>query len=406
MDHLTAAAGTGGRSRPTEPGVIAIALDYSGVLIPSVGFDMARAVYSAALDAVRNELGDRASVSSGPLDQILFLLFDVAVVAVEDIVAATIHHLGRPVRVDGRDFFVQSRVGLATADGICEAEPSVLIEAALGAVHIAIKTGVHFHEADSALLSELRREVELRTALAKAVDTDFEMHYQPIVSLDSKEVLGYESLLRWRSGGRLLAPAEFLEAAEETSLIIPIGKAGTSAALKQLDRWNEGTPSKSFFVAVNFSARQLSDPVLLPHIERLLAKFELDPSAIWVEITEQDLIKLASPAVRTIESLAELGCTICVDDLGTGFAALRYLADLPISVVKIDRSLISSLMDQTSLRSIVEAICDISHALGIETVAEGVEREDQLPLLRDLGFTHAQGYYFGRPAAASDIVLA
>lgn len=406
MDDLTAVTGTGARSRPTEPCVIAISLDHSGVLIPSLGFATARAVYSAALDAVRSELGDRAWVSSGPLDQVLVVLFDAAVVAVEDMAAATIDRLSRPVSVDGREFFVQSRLGLATAARFGDSDPKILSEAALGAAHIAINTGVHCHEADSALLSELRREVELRTAIAKAVDTDFEMHYQPIVSLDSKEVLGYESLLRWRAGDRLLAPGEFLEAAEETSLILPIGKAGTSAALKQLDRWNECTSSKSFFVAVNFFARQLSDPVLLPHIERLLAEFEIDPSAIWVEITEQDLIKFASPAIRTIESLAELGCTICVDDLGTGFAALRYLADLPISVVKIDRSLISSLMDQTSLRSIVKAICDISRALGIETVAEGVESEDQLPLLKDLGFTHAQGYYFGRPAAAPDIALA
>lgn len=403
VDGLAALAADGRPFCPASPGVILVMLDHSGGLIAARGFGEAATIESAGLEALRHTVGDRAVVLPGPLDRAPVVLFDTEVHAPGDLVAAILDRLAHPLQLSGEVHFVQSRVGLATAATVGTADLGVLVRAAFGAAHVAMETGALVHEATDSLVAEIHREAKLRTAMARAVRGDFELHYQPIVDLATTQVLGYESLLRWRSEGELLAPPAFLAAAEETSLILPIGKAGTRAALGQVARWNEGRASSPLFMSVNYSARQLSDTLLLPHVERVLEELALRPSTLWVEITERDLINFGSPATQTIEALAELGCVICVDDLGTGFAALRYLADLPVSVAKIDRSLVSSITGNPSIRSIVGAVCDISRSLGIETVAEGVEHEDQIPLLRDLGFTHAQGYHFGRPVPPADI---
>lgn len=404
VDGLAALAADGRPFRPSAPGVILVVLDHSGGLIATRGFGEAAAIEAAGLDALRAAVGDRAVVLPGPIDRAPLVLFDTAVHAPGDLVSALLDQLARPLQLTEEAHFVQSRLGVATAVALGTADLGALVRAAFGAAHVAMETGVLVHEAAASLVEEIRREARLRTAMARAVRGDFELHYQPIVDLATTRVLGYESLLRWRSGDELLAPPAFLAASEETSLILPIGRIGTRAALGQVARWNEGRADGPLFMAVNYSARQLSDVLLLPHVERALDELELSASTLWVEITERDLIDFGSPATRTIEALAELGCVICIDDLGTGFAALRYLADLPVNVAKIDRSLVCSAAEDPYIRSIVGAVCDISRSLGIETVAEGVEHEDQIPMLRELGFTHAQGFHFGRPAPAADLV--
>lgn len=401
---LAALAADGRHFSASSPGVILVVLDHSGGLIAARGFCEADNIGSAGLDALRIAVGDRAMVLPGPIDRAPVVLFDTDVQDPGDLVAAVVDHLARPLELSGEAHFVQSRVGLATAAAVGTADLGALVRAAFAAAHMAMESGVLVHEATDSLVAEIGREATLRTAMARAVRGDFELHYQPIVDLGTTRVLGYESLLRWRSEGELLAPPAFLNAAEETSLILPIGRVGTRVALGQAAQWNEGRADGPLFMSVNYSARQLSEALLLPHVERVLDEFALSPSTLWVEITERDLINFGSPATRTVEALAELGCVICVDDLGTGFAALRYLADLPVSVAKVDRSLVCAVSEDPSIRSIVGAVCDISRSLGIQTVAEGIEHEDQISQVRELGFTHAQGFHFGRPAPAVALV--
>lgn len=400
-DRLAALAAAGRPFLPSSAGVILVMLDHSGGLVAARGFREAETIETAGLAALRSAVGDRAEVLPGPLDRAPVVLFDADLHDSGDLVASLLDHLSRPLPLSGGEHFIQSRVGLATTAEVGTADLGVLLRAAYGAAHVAVETGALVHEATGSLMAELQRAATLRTAMARAVRGDFELHYQPIVDLATTRVLGYESLLRWRNGSELLTPSSFLGAAEETSLIVPIGRAGTRAALGQVARWNEGRADDPLFMSVNYSARQLSDALLVPHVERVLDELALSAGEFWVEITERDLINFGSPATRTIAALAELGCVICVDDLGTGFAALRYLADLPVSVAKIDRSLVSAATEDESIRSIVGAVCDISRSLGIDTVAEGVEHEAQIPMVRELGFTHGQGYHFGRPRAAT-----
>lgn len=402
-DGLCRLAAAGRPFRPERPGVILVMLDPSGGLLSAEGIGRAAEIGAAGQEALRSAVGDRAVVLPGPLERAPVVLFDTAHQSADDLVATVLDHLARPLRLGDQAHFIQSRIGLATSAAIGTTDLDELVHAAFGAAHLAVETGVHLCEASRSLAAEIRREAELRTAMARAVRADFEMHYQPIVDLESTRPLGYESLLRWRREGALLTPPSFLAAAEETSLLLPIGRAGTRVALEQLARWSGDGLDEPLFMSVNYSARQLADSLLLPIVEEALDELGLAPSQLWVEVTERDLVNSGSAAARTIEALAELGCVICVDDLGTGFAALRYLADLPVRVAKVDRSLVEAATTDRSIRSIVAAVCDISRSLGIATVAEGVERDAQVPLVRDLGFTHAQGYLYGRPTRAEEL---
>ena len=230
--------------------------------------------------------------------------------------------------------------------------------------------------------------------------SDFELFYQPIVDINSLKAVGYESLLRWRVGGEIRPPADFLDAAEETSLIVPIGRLGVIAALHQLAKWHAESGDLNLFMSVNFSVRQLSDPGLAKLIQAGLDATGVPPSTLWIEVTERDLIRIGSPATQTLIELDELGCIVCVDDLGTGYAALRYMVEQPVKVVKVDRSLINKVGTDNTIRTIVRAVCSLSDSLGITTVAEGVEHDSELQGLRELGFTTVQGYLFGKPAPA------
>ncbi|WP_010541013.1 EAL domain-containing protein [Dietzia alimentaria] len=400
--HVAACYSSGFTFDPAAPGVIVVGLDLTGSFSSAYGFVEAEQIRSAGLSMLRAALGERAVALPGPVDRTLIALFDTEISDPAEVAAALLEQLSLPLPVSGHQRFVQSRVGMATALKTGTSDPDLLLRAAYAAAHQAAESGVHLHEATDSTLPQIWETSELRTAMAQAARADFEMHYQPIVDLYDARTLGYESLLRWRRGNTLLTPPAFLPAAEETSLIMPIGRAGTRAVVGQLALWNSERPSDPLFMSINYSVRQLADPSLLASIQRSLDEHAVSPSSLWVEVTERDIIDAESPAVRTIEALAAMGCVICIDDLGTGFAALRYLADLPVSVAKIDRSLVHMAADP-SIRKIVSAVCDISRSLGIVTVAEGVENEDQIPVLRDIGFTHAQGYYFGRPAPAATI---
>jgi EAL domain-containing protein (putative c-di-GMP-specific phosphodiesterase class I) len=299
---------------------------------------------------------------------------------------------------------VQAKLGVATVGAVPTASgPSGLVQAALAAVHSALVTDIAVGYADSQSIDRLRDEVSRTTELSSSVGSDFDLFYQPIVDIASSATVGHESLLRWRVGDEIRPPAVFLDAAEETSLIVPIGRLGVIAALHQLAKWHAESGDHSLFVSVNFSVRQLSDPGLVQLIRQGLEDTGIPPSTLWIEVTERDLISIGSPATQALVELDELGCIVCVDDLGTGFAALRYMVEQPVKVVKVDRSLIGKVSTDDTIRTIVRAVCSLSDSLGIATVAEGVEHESELQGLRELGFTHAQGFFYGRPVPAENV---
>jgi EAL domain-containing protein (putative c-di-GMP-specific phosphodiesterase class I) len=407
-----------GRSLDTDPdfrnavdaigmdrlGVVVIGLDPTGLLAAAEGWELTERLRPAMGKSLRETLSPRVSVFLGPYDHKLLVLFDAVSTDPEDLVTELTERLSRPTKVDDDDYFVQARLGVASILSVPTAvAASQLVQAALAAVHCALVTDVAVSYADSESIARLRREVARTTELSNSVGTDFDLFYQPIVDINSLRTVGYESLLRWRVGEEIRPPADFLDAAEETSLIVPIGRLGVIAALHQLAKWHAESGDSSLFVSVNFSVRQLSDPGLARLVRDGLHATGVPASTLWIEVTERDLIHIGSPATQTLIELDKLGCVVCVDDLGTGYAALRYMVEQPVKVVKVDRSLISKVRTDDTIRAIVRAVCALSDSLGIITVAEGIELESDLQGLRELGFTTAQGYLFGKPVPAEQV---
>ncbi|MGK2316635.1 EAL domain-containing protein [Gordonia rhizosphera NBRC 16068] len=303
-----------------------------------------------------------------------------------------------PVSDRGRDYFLDVCVGLAVADDLRGATSTGELEqCAETALSDAITRDLPMVVADDALISRGRQAMDRFRRLVQSADTDFRLHYQPIVELDAHTVVGFEALLRWYSADGIKSAAEFMEEIEETSLILPIGRRVIASAIRDLATGINRTIGATGFVAVNLSERQLLDPGVVSLFRHEIDAAGVQPDRVWVEVRENQIISLDSDSARTVEGLHELGCRICVDDLGAGYSALRYVKDLPIDVLKVDGGLIRQMKSDEADFAVVRAICDLAHTTGIDTVAEGVECPEVLPVLIELGFDYAQGHYFGRP---------
>jgi EAL domain-containing protein (putative c-di-GMP-specific phosphodiesterase class I) len=244
--------------------------------------------------------------------------------------------------------------------------------------------------------------VHTETALARALEREeLVVFYQPIVETATRRWVGVEALLRWQHPTRgLLAPAAFLDVAEQTGLIVPIGAWVLSVACRQVQGWNRSLPPEEHLaVSVNLSGRQLTEPDLAKNIASTLEKACIDPHAVRLvlEVTVTLLPADEDEARRRLIELHELGIQLAIDDFGTGYSSLRYVRDLPISTIKIDRSFVSGLGQSSHDEAIVDAVTQLARTLGLRVVAEGVETEEQFAFLSRVGCDFSQGYLFGRP---------
>ncbi len=242
--------------------------------------------------------------------------------------------------------------------------------------------------------------VELRAALQQAIDqAQFRVAYQPIVNLRTGAVVAYEALLRWQHPVHgLLEPAMFLSTAIETGLILPIGRHVFDQAFAQAQRWNDGSrPDERVTVHVNLSPRELQSPTVVSDIAHALRTTGANPKTILIEITESAIIGDTELALEHLSAFKAMGLLIGLDDFGTGYSSLSYLRQFPVDVLKIDRCFIDDLDESDGTGKLLAAVIQLGHALGIATIAEGVETPTQVTWLRDLGCDSAQGYHFGRP---------
>jgi EAL domain-containing protein (putative c-di-GMP-specific phosphodiesterase class I) len=241
----------------------------------------------------------------------------------------------------------------------------------------------------------------LENALRRAPERgELRALFQPIVRLADGAMIAAEALVRWVHPERgLLEASQFVPLAEETGIIVPIGGWVLDEACRQAASWSGegGTPA----VSVNLSARQLSRPDLVDAVAEALAASGLDPDRLWLEITESVLMEDADTAVAALERLRSLGVHLCVDDFGTGYSSLAYLRRFPVDALKVDRSFVAGLGEDPEDSAIVEAVVSMAHSLRLSVVAEGVETEEQLARLRDLGCELAQGFYFAAPVPSS-----
>ncbi|HEU4767239.1 MAG TPA: EAL domain-containing protein, partial [Pyrinomonadaceae bacterium] len=244
-------------------------------------------------------------------------------------------------------------------------------------------------------VSRLQLESDLRQAVEK---NEFCVYYQPIVSLQTGRLAGFEALVRWNHPRRgLVSPADFIPVAEETGLIVPIGQWVLNEACAQIRQWQIESPShRSLSLSVNLSARQVAQPDLLERIKEALATSKLNPHCLKLEITESVVMENAEAAALMFKQLRSLGVQLSIDDFGTGYSSLSYLHRFPLNYLKIDRSFVMRLTTDND-NAIVRTISTLARNLGMEVIAEGIETEEQYQQLKMLGCEFGQGYLFSRP---------
>jgi diguanylate cyclase len=251
----------------------------------------------------------------------------------------------------------------------------------------------------------IARRVAVERALRAAIDQErLLVHFQPIVQLPAGRVLGFEALARWPASDVLVPPSEFVPIAEENGLIVPLGAWVLDQACAQVAAWRGGLPGGAdLYVSVNLSARQVRESDVVDVVADTLDRHGLPGAALCLEITESVMLEDTVGTAAVLGGLRELGVGIAIDDFGTGFSSLAYLKRFPVGRLKIDRAFVSGLDRAGSDESLVAAVVAMAGALGLATVAEGVETEAQAARLVDLGCYEAQGYRFGRPAPAGQI---
>jgi diguanylate cyclase (GGDEF)-like protein len=317
-----------------------------------------------------------------------------------------IDSLRAPVSIGEHLFRTGLSIGLATSD-TCAGSDIDMLRAADLAMYRA-KTGGKgrlevFQPSHHTAL--LQRDA-VRAELSGALDAEqLELHYQPIVDVSSKQIVGFEALLRWRHPERgLISPLEFIPLAEETGLIVPIGRWVLQQATRQAAEWQNRSPLGRLRMSVNVSVRQFQHPDLVGDVADALHKSALDPSLLTLEITESLFAQDTDETTRKIELLKDLGVRLALDDFGTGYSSLSYLRRFPIDTLKIDKSFIDGVTTSPEGHAVVAAITQLGQTLHLEVVAEGLEDADQLQALRELDCPLGQGYHFSRPLTAGDAV--
>ncbi|MGI8576071.1 MAG: putative bifunctional diguanylate cyclase/phosphodiesterase [Egibacteraceae bacterium] len=312
--------------------------------------------------------------------------------------------LREPIVVSGQQVQISASVGLTVTTNPSSA-PELLLGEADAAMYRAKEKGrnrveVFDEELRARATKRLQLEDELRTAIAQG---ELRVHYQPKVSLISGALAGVEALVRWQHPELgLVRPAEFLAVAEESGLIVPLGQYVLEESCRQLARWRtRGGVWERCTLSVNLSCQQLAHTDLVETVRAALHATGVPGERLCLEVSEQVLMDDAPLTIDTLRSLKRLGVTLAVDDFGTGFSSLSYLTNAPIDVLKVDRSLVSTLHQAKESWSVVAAALGLSRCLGLSAVAEGVEQTDQADALRDLGCEHAQGYHFAAPQSAA-----
>jgi diguanylate cyclase (GGDEF)-like protein/PAS domain S-box-containing protein len=393
------------REAGTTQAVLFVDLDRFKLINDSLGHragdDVLCTVASRMVGVLRE--GDTVARFGG--DEFTVLLEEVSGPAEATAAAERIMHALRlPLVAGDREVVLTASIGIAVAEP--GNAPSDLLAAADIAMYESKSSGkdrwtIATADADDRALARLDLEMELRRALS---NDELEVHYQPVVRADGGELYGLEALVRWRHPTLgLLAPGSFMTLAEDTGLVLPLGDWVLERACRDAKSWHDRHPGCAAVVAVNLSARQFQQPDLRDRVADVLRRTGLDPSKLVLEITETVVMQDTERVLSTLHSLRSLRVKLAVDDFGTGFSSLSYLKRFPIDTVKIDKSFVDGLASSAVDREIVAAVVRLAAAVGMHTVAEGVETTAQLDQLRLLGCSAVQGFLVAAPQPIADL---
>ncbi len=316
-----------------------------------------------------------------------------------------IKKLSNPIIINDKEIFCTLSIGVSVypIDG---GDMPILLKRADMAMYLAKVNGKNRYEFfDIKILEILNREFDIEKGLRVAVDkNEIKMLYQPKIKVDTEEVIGFESLVRWNSKSLgIVSPSEFIPIAESSGLIIPIGKYIISESFRKCKELTLKT-TKKFKMAINLSEVQIRDEDIVSFIAESLRICDLSAEYIEFEITESIIMKSAEKNINTLEKLKKLGVSLALDDFGTGYSSLSYLRTLPIDVLKIDKSFIDGIVIEEKSEYIINSIVELSHYLSLLVVAEGVETKEQLNFLKRISCDVIQGYYFSRPVEFNEAI--
>lgn len=381
--------------------VLFLDLDNFKVINDSLGHE--------AGDQLLMEVSERLLYSLRPEDTVARLGGDEFTILLEDLSDArgAIHIADRiteelqiPFKIKNREVFVTTSIGIAISTSGEDLPDDLLRDADTAMYQAKSKGKARYKVFDAAMNARAMQRLELEYDLRQALNRDeFTVYYQPKVELVSGRIAAFEALVRWEHPERgLVLPNDFIPLAEETGLIIPLGRWILEEACRQAREWQEQYPEySSVTMCVNLSERQLQYHKLSQEVAQALRDTGLDPATLDLEITESVLMGDVSANIPVFQELKSLGVKLAIDDFGTGYSSLAHLKRFPVDYLKIDRSFVSGLGKDPKDAAIVTAIVTLAHTLGLEVVAEGIETAEQLKFLRDIGCDLGQGYYFARP---------
>ncbi|KHK02949.1 diguanylate cyclase/phosphodiesterase (GGDEF & EAL domains) with PAS/PAC sensor(s) [Desulfovibrio sp. TomC] len=358
-------------------------------------------------DRLRREVRQLDTVARVGGDEFVVLLEEIASPAdALRIVKAIRERLRLPFTVEGRQIYVTASLGVVLGPADYD-RPEELLQNAAIAMGSARAAGCgRVRVFDWSMRERAERVMDLETNLRLGLERDeFVLHYQPIFDLATRAPRGVEALVRWRRpDGELISPAEFIPAAEQSGLIIPLGGLVLEEACRALARWRAAVVGdRPFFMAVNLSARQFTQPDLVKQVVTTLRRERMAAGDLKLEITESVLMEHPESAMLKLRGLRELGVGIGIDDFGTGYSSLAYLQSFPIDTLKVDRSFVSGMEEQGN-RVIVRSVVSLAHNLGYDVVAEGIETTAQLDDLAALGCDLGQGFLYARPLAETAVL--
>jgi len=380
-------------------------IDRFKIVNDTMGHEAGDLLLSEVAARLRRSIRDGDTVSRLGGDEFALVFADVGEIRhVAQLAQNVLSQFTEPVTIGGREVFSGASIGIALYPADTDDADS-LLKFADSAMYHAKENGrnnyqFYSHEMTATVQARLRLETDLRRALDHH---EFFLHYQPQVDARSNRITGVEALLRWRDpAGNTIPPAQFIPLAEDTGLIVPIGKWVLETACAQLKRWHDAGHGE-LTLSVNVASRQFRDLMFPDTVSQAIASSGILSQALELEITESILLEHSDETLRTLNDLKKIGVTLAIDDFGTGYSSLSYLKRFPIDRVKIDQSFVRDLASDNDDLAIVRAIIALARAMRLAVIAEGVETGEQLALLRHEDCHEYQGYLFAHPMDANSL---
>jgi diguanylate cyclase (GGDEF)-like protein/PAS domain S-box-containing protein len=406
LDRLEHTLRRSERRKELQFAVLYCGIDRFKVINHSLGHRMGDLLLMNVANVIRNIIRptDMAARLAG--DEFALLLEDIRDISTTLLVVSRIQEkLKLPFALEGHEVFTSVSFGIVASGDVYRTPDEMLRDANMAMVRSKAQGGggyvVFNQEMHDRAVRRMALELDLRHAVERG---EFEAYYQPIVALADRRLAGFEALVRWRHPTRgMISPAEFIPVAEETGLIVPLGRWMLQQACRQARDWQLRLPeSGPLTVSVNLSARQLLHPALLDEVAAALAESGLPPALLKLEITESVMMQDADAAIALLNRLKDMELRLLLDDFGTGYSSLSYLHRLPIDTLKIDRSFIINLHQNEAARHFVETMVHLARKLGKDVICEGVELEAQADILAAMGAEYSQGFLYSRPVAVHE----